>query len=825
MPVEDLPHWTILPNWRTPVMERLECLTAVLASPSGAEQRFAARWSPRRYLEPLVTPVGRVRTLFDMAVGAVGVSPWYVPLWHDVQSLTETLGIADTVLNCETEHREFVAGGFVMLWRDEFTSEVLEVASVGLTSLTFVAGPAASWPAGTRLFPAVKARLAEMPSMGRRSSRVLENSIRFMVETHNDFVDPDVTLSYPTYESLPVLVTSPDESQDITHARMRLLEDLDSETGLSRVYDTAGIDFTLQRHHWLSVGRQEHAELRTLFYTLDGRRGLLWLPTFAADLEVVDPIDSTDTAIVVGKCGFTAFGGPRFGRDRIWIRTRSGVDIFREITGSTLGSDTETIQLDSAVGEDLEPQDVLRVSFMALSRLDSDTLEIEHFTDTEGGSRVAMNFRSLPDIRSAADWTPTPLPNSATTEGECGTETICTPAVTSTGAAFSITDSVPSGSDSVSFPTILPVSSDFYVSYLNGTADTARFRYVDISDNVSAETVVSVTTCDLIGVVSTALLPTASVFNSGASEARFNVSDNGSVYEFDTSTFALDDTRTISNGHTIVAMDGSGGATYRVVMVDPGNEITFATWDVGDSPTNGSLVVTGNVGVIDAKPLLNTFATWAAVWRDEDDDRLKVNTISFFDSTVYGPFAVSASAGTDERHIDTLYCAVPAKLVVAWRHFSGTSPNGSVRIRQFALDLTTAETEVSIYNLAPLSVSGYTHLANREPVCGAVLPNQNVLLVERRYETVGAQLRAYEVLTLHAPGEAASQSNVVRLTPVGVGPTGDVRRSAAIKTLSVSEFSAEIVVVFESPVDNTGATELQAQRFTVTVCSAMSEPE
>ncbi len=421
MPVENLPHWTILPNWRTPVMERLECLTVVLGSPSGAEQRYAARWSPRRMFEPLVTPIGPVRTLFDMAVGSVGASPWYLPLWHDVQITTETLGIGDTTLNCETLHREFKAGGFVMLWADEFRSEVLEVASVSSGALAFVAGPVVSWPAGTKLFPAVKARLTDMPEMSRRGPIAIENSLRFMVETENDFVDPDVTLPFPTYAGFLVLTTHPDESQDITHGRIRMLEELDSETGLSRRYDSAGLDFTLQRHHWLNLGRQEHAELRTLFYTLDGRRNLMWVPTFANDLEVVDAALAGDTNIKVRLCGFTAFGGPRFSRDRIWIKLRDGTDLYREITGSSLtGSDKETIQLDAALGVAFGPEDVARVSFMALCRLDSDTMEIEHYTNTDGAARVALTFRSAPNTRTGGTWDVPALPNATPNDLECG---------------------------------------------------------------------------------------------------------------------------------------------------------------------------------------------------------------------------------------------------------------------------------------------------------------------------------------------------------------------------------------------------------------------
>ncbi len=430
MPVENIPHWTILPNWRTPVLERLECLTAILASPSGAEQRYAVRWSPRRMFEPLVTPVGPLRTLFDMAVGAVGVSSWYVPVWHDGQTTTETLGIGDTTLNCETLYREFRAGGFAMLWADEFRSEVLEVASATGGVLTFVTGPVASWPAGTRLFPTVKARLTDMPDMSRKGPRAMENSLRFMVETHNDFVDPDVTLAFPTYAGFSVLTTAPDEGQDITHGRMRMLEELDSDSGLSRRYDTAGLDFTLQRHHWLNLGRQEHAELRTLFYTLDGRRNLIWLPTFANDFEITDAALSGDTNIKVRLCGFTAFGGARFSRDRIWIRLRNGTNIFRQITGSSLTTgERETIQLDSALGTAFAPADVAQVCFLALSRLDSDTMEIEHYTGTNGASRVALTFRSAPNLRTGGSWDVLPFPDATPNDLECGAIPGCVPSV------------------------------------------------------------------------------------------------------------------------------------------------------------------------------------------------------------------------------------------------------------------------------------------------------------------------------------------------------------------------------------------------------------
>lgn len=418
MTVENLPHWSILPNWRSPITERLEWQSAVLSGAAGAEQRLGLRWSPRRSFEALITPVGPVRTLFDLAVGRVGVDPWYLPVWHDVTFLAAPLAEDETVLPIDTTDREFAAGGFVMLWQDEFTTEVLEIASVGPSSITFVAGPARTWPAGSRIFPAVKARLYQQPEMARRAGRAMENALRFEVVGSNDVTA--ATLS-PTYLTFPVLTTGPNEAADITHAYVRLFDELDNEVGIPERLHTTDVGFTMQRHTWWGVGRAEHAALRAYFYALEGKVNPTWLPTFAEDLYVLDPLTAAAASLRVAKCGFTAYGGPREGRQDIQIALKDGTFIHRRITGSTLNLDgTENIVLASAVGQNIALADIERVSFMSLSRLDTDNIEIVHHTDNQGLCEVSATFRSAPDIRVDTDWTPPPFLNTTQVPGACG---------------------------------------------------------------------------------------------------------------------------------------------------------------------------------------------------------------------------------------------------------------------------------------------------------------------------------------------------------------------------------------------------------------------
>lgn len=397
MTVENIPHWTIRPNWRSPITERLEWLTALLESRSGAQQSFGLRMSPRRSFEALMTPVGRQRTLFDLAIGKVGYDPWYMPVWHDVCLLGTTLSSGSTSIPVETAGRDFAVGGFVMLTDDPFRSEVKEIASVASDSITLTAGTTNEWPAQTTFYPALKVRLDRQPEMQRVANRAFEGYVRFSVIGSNDVVAADV----PTYLDLPVLTVAPNEIVDMTHAYERLFDRNDGDVGLVDVVHTSDVGFTVQGYNWTALGRQEHADLRALFYTLGGRNNPLWLPTFAEDFDVV----SVDTgALVVARCGFTAYGGPREGRQDVQIALHDGTFIHARITGSSLGTgDTENIVLDETLSG-VTVSDIKRVSFLSPCRMTSDSVELAHLTDVDGASQAAAQFRTAPQTRVAEDW-------------------------------------------------------------------------------------------------------------------------------------------------------------------------------------------------------------------------------------------------------------------------------------------------------------------------------------------------------------------------------------------------------------------------------------
>jgi hypothetical protein len=403
MALADLPVWTLPANWKGGCLERLEWRTSVLRSRRGAEQRLALRQAPRRALEVSFLLHRQDRTLFDLSVHRVGSGEWYLPLFHHTQRLGAALVAGATAIPLGTYGRGFVAPGAALLYASPAVYEAVEIAGLDSTSLTLAAPLAAGWPEGTRLLPLRRGRLAEQPSVRQLTDTTGTAEVRFELTEPDDFP----ALAMPvTYRDFPVLTLAPDRAEDLETAYERAIAELDNGSGRKHLADAApDITITTQQHAWFLHGVQEHAEFYGLLYTLRGRLKALWLPTFAADLELLEA--DGGAGITVAWCGYTAFGGPRVGREDIRIELRDGTSLYRRITAAAEDGDgNEFLTLSSALGTPLEPAAVRRISWMTLSRLDQDGVEIAHETDLEGVARVTAAFRAAPDLRDAEAWTP-----------------------------------------------------------------------------------------------------------------------------------------------------------------------------------------------------------------------------------------------------------------------------------------------------------------------------------------------------------------------------------------------------------------------------------
>lgn len=417
-----IPVWTVPPDWASPVSEPLEWLTGVFASRTGAEQRQRLRLSPRRSFEFTVTAFGVWRTYLDALLSTTFQNKFYLPVWHEVSRLVSAASSGDVWITIQGSRIEFVNAQVVILRGDApYQYELVEVTSVttvGDNIQLNLPGPLNfDWQRGTRVHPVVPARLAQQPQYTRVSDNAVQTSVRFDVTMENDWPD---TVDLPEYRDFPVMEFQTNEADTQSGSYFRLADTIDNQVGIPYHRDVGGFNFPIVNSANFVHGRQDGEALRALLYTLQGRLAPFWSVLPQADFKIRLPFLSGDTEIVVERSGFTDLGGPVEGRQDIRIKLHDGTSIYRRILSSTIRGDaiTERLVLDSALGVEAAPREVTRISFMALARLDQDTIELSHVTDGDGVCNVSFAIKGVPTLRTGEDWFPPPFPLNEF--GDCG---------------------------------------------------------------------------------------------------------------------------------------------------------------------------------------------------------------------------------------------------------------------------------------------------------------------------------------------------------------------------------------------------------------------
>ena len=211
-----------------------------------------------------------------------------------------------------------------------------------------------------------------------------------------DPCDWPVASGLPIYRGYPVLETAPDEGPGSDSTYEREAVTLDNDTGVITVDDHAGIGFTNQSHAWFMQGRATRAAFRSLMYLLKGRRGSIWVPTYQADMILAEPTTAGQPSIDVEMTGASLYLSGQRNRRDIRVELLDGRLFYRRITGATaLDANTERVTLDSSLGINLAPSQVRKISYMAPSRLNSVSIEIQHHGMADGFASSVTPWRSL----------------------------------------------------------------------------------------------------------------------------------------------------------------------------------------------------------------------------------------------------------------------------------------------------------------------------------------------------------------------------------------------------------------------------------------------
>jgi hypothetical protein len=180
---EDLPLFSVSPDWNSGVKESREWLTDVVPSRAGSEQRTALRGKPRRIVTYTVFQTDAQEAgLVDALLYAEGEDGWLVPLWMESTRLLVGVSAGATTLALASGERGFEQGGMVLLWRSPLDWELGEIAGFGSFSLSLTDSLGSSWPAGTEVVPVKAGMLSQGLQVDRPSDRLSMIEVTFTLE-------------------------------------------------------------------------------------------------------------------------------------------------------------------------------------------------------------------------------------------------------------------------------------------------------------------------------------------------------------------------------------------------------------------------------------------------------------------------------------------------------------------------------------------------------------------------------------------------------------------------------------------------------------------
>ena len=392
---ERVTAWMVSPDWSTHgITETLEWLTDVQQSVSGQQLRVVDRETPRRSWEFDIATGGTERQLMESALHAVRGRTWALPMWVDQSFLAAPLESGSTSVPLTTAGLDFEAGKLAMLRRSASDYELVQIDLVENDALTFANATINRWPAGTALYPCRLARITDTPSLTRASSDVITSTLRFQSAEPCPW---DATPPAATYRGIPVLEARTNEASAPTAGPDRQLQILDGDVGAQQVDDVTGLPWSTQSHAWWLAGRAARAAQRSQLYWMAGRANALWLPSWADDVTLTETIGAGSTVMKVARCGITQYAAGTPGRQHLRFERADGSVEYRAVTAaSVLDTDTEELTLDTPLTAALDPAGVRQISWMMLATLGSDSVEIDHLTDSEGLATCDATFVAVP---------------------------------------------------------------------------------------------------------------------------------------------------------------------------------------------------------------------------------------------------------------------------------------------------------------------------------------------------------------------------------------------------------------------------------------------
>jgi len=374
--------WPWMPQME--YLETLEWSTDVIQAFAG-EQRMALRMAPRQSFDHRYYLAPRDLARAQAITGGWSHRLYGLPLFGEARSVGALAGGLTQIL-LDTAHADYRAGGLACVWASPEQFEAVEIDAVLADRITLRRPLLGSYEAA-RVAPLRLARTLRGVEFPRVDGRNSFAEARWSVADNADLSADGALDTYRGADVLPLcrVMVSP-----IADHIARSVDVFDNGSGPIEVDVQTGYVSRTSLATFHADTRAERWALRQFLDRIKGRRGVFWVTSSNADMQIAAPLSAVGNTLRIEPIGYPLY----YGVSDICVVLNDGTRLYRRVTSGITVDGLENLALESPPGVNLDAGNVRRISFMRLCRFDADTIEIHH--PARDMARAAVACREVP---------------------------------------------------------------------------------------------------------------------------------------------------------------------------------------------------------------------------------------------------------------------------------------------------------------------------------------------------------------------------------------------------------------------------------------------
>lgn len=385
------PHWP--PTGKTYQIS-YSFKTEILTSHNGKEQRIAQRTSPRKSLEHQVLLThDTLRQYKDMTRHGQHLAFMLPELTRFTFSAAyQSIDSPDMQLE---EIPYWVLPG-ASLWVAYLGNvEVRVVSEITDNIVRFRSAAKASWPAGTRVYPALTGYLASELSAPRQTNAVAQLALRFDVMPLSEPVT-EVPAATDLFYGRELFLKRANWANPVNRASGHAVEELDYDRGPNSRFYPVPFGYETHRAVYLNRNAQEAEDMLNFFRRMRGQQGEFYMPTWEYDFIPSGVTSAQSTGMLIDDQGFATDYQDSTVYRAMFVMMNDGELILRKVLQVEQVENGSIIVIDEPWGREFTANDIVMCGWMPVWRLASDTLVIEWVTNSV--AQITLNMTTLEDL-------------------------------------------------------------------------------------------------------------------------------------------------------------------------------------------------------------------------------------------------------------------------------------------------------------------------------------------------------------------------------------------------------------------------------------------